>query len=92
MSCAKNISSSTSIHFQLVIWVEFVRLVGVVKRCLKAVLANQTVRDEVLHTVFTKIEFMVNSHHLLFYVVGRSGRLDSSTYIEDNSRKRQRSM
>ena len=40
------------------------RLVRSVKRCLTVVLGNQVLTDEVLNTVFTEVEFIVNSRPL----------------------------
>ena len=54
------------------------RLVASVKKALRAVLGNQTVSDDVLHTTVLEVEFQVNSRPLT-YVSGHGGDPESIT-------------
>ena len=54
------------------------RLVASVKRALRAVLGNQTVSDDVLHTTVVEVEYVINSRPLT-YVSGAGGDPESIT-------------
>ena len=54
------------------------RLVASVKKALRAVLGNQIVTDDVLHTTVLEVEFQVNSRPLT-YVSGHGGDPESIT-------------
>ncbi|XP_043199019.1 uncharacterized protein LOC122368823, partial [Amphibalanus amphitrite] len=54
------------------------RLVASVKRALRAVLGNQTVSDDVLHTTVVEVEYVINSRPLT-YVSGANSDPESIT-------------